>query len=156
MSAIVRLTTADLEVVTALEVRAQPLPWSEDQLLLELVHDDAQVLGLLDQGTLLGFVAVRHMLDEAWILNIAVDPTHRRAGLGGRLVEAASAAARAWGCSSLWLEVREGNAPARALYGRMGLSERGRRPGYYAPIPPSTERELAVLMARDLVPARAC
>lgn len=153
MSALVRLTTADLEPLTVLEVHAQPLPWSEDQLLLELVHDDARVLGLLDDGALRGYVAVRRMLEEAWILNLAVDAAHRRHGLGRRLLEAAREAAREWGCSSLWLEVREGNAPARALYRAFGMSERGRRPAYYSPLPPSSTRETAVLMALDLATA---
>lgn len=147
MSALVRLTTADLEPLTALEARVQPLPWSEDQLLLELVHDDARVLGLLDDGALQGYVAVRRMVDEAWVLNLAVDAAWRRRGLGGRLLDAARASATAWGSASLWLEVRESNAPARALYQRFGMTERGRRAGYYSPIPPSTTREAAVLMA---------
>lgn len=150
MSALVRLGTADLEPLAALEARAQPLPWSEDQLLLELVHDDARVLGMLEDGALRGYVVVRRMLEEAWVLNLAVDAQHRRAGLGRRLLEGARACALEWRCSSLWLEVREGNTPARALYERFGMSERGRRPGYYAPIPPATERELAVLMALEL------
>lgn len=150
MAALVRLRTADLEPLTALETRAQPLPWSEDQLLLELVHDDARVLGLLREGALVGYIAVRRMLEEAWVMNLAVAPEERRHGHGRRLLDAALGVAREWGCASLWLEVREGNAPARALYAGLGLSERGRRPGYYAPIPPSTARESAVLMARDL------
>ncbi|OGQ16795.1 MAG: ribosomal-protein-alanine N-acetyltransferase [Deltaproteobacteria bacterium RBG_16_71_12] len=154
MSALVRLATADLEPLSALEARAQPLPWSEDQLLLELVHDDARVLGLLDDGALTGYVAVRRMVDEAWILNLAVDAPCRRRGLGRRLLDAARALATEWCSSSLWLEVREGNQAARALYQRFGMSERGRRAGYYAPIPPSTTRETAVVMAIDLATAR--
>lgn len=150
MAALVRLRTADLEPLTALETRAQPLPWSEDQLLLELVHDDARVLGLLREGALVGYIAVRRMLEEAWVMNLAVAPEERRHGHGRRLLDAALGVAREWGCASLWLEVREGNAPARALYAGLGMSERGRRPGYYAPIPPATARESAVLMARDL------
>ncbi len=152
MSALVRLSTADLEPLATLEARAQPLPWSEDQLLLELVHDDAQVIGALRDGALLGFVVVRRIVDEAWVLNLAVDPEQRRVGLGRRLMDAARGAARAWGCTSLWLEVREGNASARALYHAVGMTERGRRPGYYAPLAPATEREVAVLMALDLTP----
>ena len=155
MIALRPLATADLEAVTALEFDAQPLPWSEDQLLLELVHDDARVFGLLDDGTLLGYIAVRRMVEEAWVLNLAVGARHRRAGLGRRLLDAAQQVAREWRCGALWLEVREGNAPARALYQRAGLTERGRRPGYYPPIPPASARETAVLMAIELDPSSA-
>lgn len=152
--ALLRLGATDLEPLAALEQRVQPLPWSDDQLLLELVNDDARVLGLVDDGALHGYVVVRRMLEEAWILNLAVDPARRRTGLGHRLLQAAHDVARDWACASLWLEVRESNAPARALYRRMGMGERGRRDGYYAPIPPATKREVAVLMALDLATAR--
>lgn len=155
MIALRPLATADLEPLAALETLAQPLPWSEDQLLLELVHDDARVLGALEDGALLGYVAVRRMLEEAWVLNLAVAPSARRRGLGGRLLQAAWDVTGTWGCASLWLEVREGNAPARALYQGFGMQERGRRPGYYAPLPPAVARETAVLMARSRDPAMA-
>ncbi len=155
MSALLRLGTADLEPLAALEQRAQPLPWSEDQLLLELVHEDARVLGLVENGTLLGYLAVRKMLEEAWVLNLAVDSTHRRRGLGRALLGAAVDVSHEWRSTSLWLEVREHNAPALALYQHVGLRERGRRPGYYAPIPPSMTREAAIVMALDLPSATA-
>ena len=66
------------------------------------------------------------------------------------LLDAALARARDTVCASLWLEVREGNEPARALYASYGFVEKGRRPAYYPPIAPATEREAAVLMARDV------
>jgi ribosomal-protein-alanine N-acetyltransferase len=152
VSEIRALTVDDLDAVTALEARAQPLPWSEDQLLLELVHDDARVLGASVEGALVGYIAVRRIVDEAWVLNVAVDPAHRRRGLGGALLAAARAHALTWGARSLWLEVRAGNMGARALYARAGLTERGQRPGYYPPLPLTTERETAVLMAMELAP----
>lgn len=140
----------DLEALHALEVRAQPLPWSDDQLLLELVNDDARVLGVFVDDVLAGYVALRKMVDELWVLNIAVDPAQRRQGHARALFESALNHARAQLMSSLWLEVREGNRGARALYLAMGLEERATRKGYYPPVPPATEREAAVLMARVL------
>jgi ribosomal-protein-alanine N-acetyltransferase len=140
----------DLEPLDALEKRSQPLPWSDDQLLLELVNNDAVVLGLEIDGALVGHCCLRRILDELWVLNIAVDPGHRRRGHAQALLSRAMAWGKAQSLSTFWLEVREGNAPARALYESFGLEEKGRRKGYYPPIPPSTERETAVLMSRAL------
>ncbi|HMM14053.1 MAG TPA: GNAT family N-acetyltransferase [Parvibaculum sp.] len=78
-----------------------------------------------------GFVLLRIAADEAEILTIAVDPALRRAGVGRRLVEAASALALAHGASALFLEVAEDNAPALALYEGAGFRTVGTRPGYY-------------------------
>lgn len=149
------LGVGDLEALHALEVRAQLLPWSDDQLLLELVHEDAYVLGLFcladGIGTLAGYVALRTMVDELWVLNLAVDPAHRRQGHARVLLESALARAEARMLGSLWLEVREGNRGARDLYLLLGLQERATRPDYYPPLPADSKREAAVLMSRTLL-----
>lgn len=144
----------DLAALHALELRAQPLPWSDDQLLLELVNDDARVLGVFVEAAvglaLVGHVVLRKMVDELWVLNLAVDPAHRRCGHARALLESGVQHARAQLLGSLWLEVRAGNRGARDLYLAMGLEERATRKAYYPPLPPATEPEAAVLMARDL------
>jgi [ribosomal protein S18]-alanine N-acetyltransferase len=152
MGAVIRtLTVDDLEPLHALEVAAQPLPWSDDQLLLELVNDNATVLGMLDsEHGLIAHVVMRRMVDELWVLNICVHPDHRRHGHARALLDSAMQHGRAKLMTSLWLEVREGNAAARALYASLGLAETAKRPEYYPPIPPSTTRETAVLMSRSL------
>jgi ribosomal protein S18 acetylase RimI-like enzyme len=54
--------------------------------------------------------------------DLAVAPGHRRRGVGRRLLEAVEAGARELGCCRITLEVREDNAPARALYARFGMA----------------------------------
>lgn len=87
--------------------------------------------GNLRQPQLFGFVIARIAADEAEILTVAVDISHRGQGLGRKLMEAAAAAALASGATSLFLEVAEDNLPALALYGRLGFAPVGRRPAYY-------------------------
>jgi ribosomal-protein-alanine N-acetyltransferase len=140
-----------LDAVAALEQAAQPQPWTDAALLVELVHDDAVVAGAFDgDDALVGYVAVRRLVDECWILNLATHPTARRRGVAARLMDEAMAHGRAWASSSLWLEVREENVGARALYERCGLVVVGRRPGYYPPLVPGAPREAAILMRRAL------
>ena len=69
--------------------------------------------------------------DEGEILNLAVSPAGRRHGLGRALVEKAVATLRERGVGQIYLEVRESNAPARALYAARGFKEVGRRKQYY-------------------------
>lgn len=157
MAAVIRaLGVDDLDALHALELRAQPLPWSDDQLLLELVNDDAIVLGAevpREAGPeLVGHICARRMLDELWILNLAVAPAARRHGHASALLQSAASWGVVRGLMSLWLEVRETNDGARRLYEGFGLVEVGRRPGYYPPVPPASERETAVLMRRALSP----
>ena len=62
-------------------------------------------------------------------MNIAVDPSTRRRGLGAALLQAMIA--RAGEDEAYTLEVRTSNAPAIALYERFGFRSVGTRPRYY-------------------------
>lgn len=102
--------------------------------------------GVLLEVEAAGFVLIRVVADEAEILTLAVRPSARRAGLGARLTRAAAQRARSAGARRLFLEVAEDNAPARALYDRMGFEATGRRPRYYARADgPSVDALLLVL-----------
>lgn len=70
-------------------------------------------------------------VQEGELLRIAVDPAQRGKGLGRTLLEGAQRALKAEGIRELNLEVRLGNAAARALYEACGWREVGRRARYY-------------------------
>lgn len=53
--------------------------------------------------------------------DLVVAPDHRRRGVGRALLEAVAAGARELGCCRVTLEVRQDNAPARALYAAVGF-----------------------------------
>lgn len=127
--------------LAALHAEAFDRPWDE-AALAELLSSPGVFLAAEADGFLLG----RAIADEAEILTLAVRPTARRAGLGGRLVEAAVVQAAARGATRLFLEVAEGNAAARALYLRAGFSEAGRRRGYYAHADGSREDALTLVL----------
>ncbi|HEX8389117.1 MAG TPA: GNAT family N-acetyltransferase [Sphingomonas sp.] len=77
-----------------------------------------------------GFAMTRRVFDETELLLLAVDPAHRRRGVGAALLRAVIADARAQSCAKLHLEVRAGN-PAVGLYADHGFAKVGERRGYY-------------------------
>ncbi|HXH51895.1 MAG TPA: ribosomal protein S18-alanine N-acetyltransferase [Sphingomicrobium sp.] len=77
-----------------------------------------------------GFALCRMVADDAELLLLAVDPSHRRQGIGSRLLEQFIDRARGHGASRVHLEVREGN-PAIKLYRSAGFAIAGRRRKYY-------------------------
>jgi ribosomal-protein-alanine N-acetyltransferase len=80
-------------------------------------------------GCIAGFAVARQVAEgESELLNLAVDPAFRQRGIGRRLVAELTASHP----GMLWLEVRESNAGARKFYESLGLSESGRRSGYYS------------------------
>lgn len=93
---------------------------------------DCQV-ALLD-GRIAGFIVSRRVADaEREILNVAVDPAHRRQRIGTELLR--QAMTRWPGVH--FLEVRESNTAARRLYEQLGFQIVGTRPAYYEN-PPET------------------
>ncbi|HET9983273.1 MAG TPA: GNAT family N-acetyltransferase [Longimicrobiales bacterium] len=61
---------------------------------------------------------------QLWVNEIGVAPSHRRRGIGRRLLDAMLAHGRALGCTEAWLGTEETNEAARALYrGAGGVEE---------------------------------
>lgn len=80
---------------------------------------------------ILGFLIAQHLAPEWELENLVVAPNARRKGLGKRLLEALLDAARKTNSTSVFLEARESNAAARALYEQAGFEQAGRRAFYY-------------------------
>ena len=78
-----------------------------------------------------GFALARQILDEAEILMVAVDPDAQRKGHGTTLMNSLLKRLTNAGVATVFLEVEEGNHPARALYAKLGFAQTGRRKGYY-------------------------
>ena len=114
----------------------------------DLGRDDHRLLVARDpDGTVVGFGAVSVAAGEATLLDLAIAPTWRRRGLGARLADALRGLARdELAATAMTLEVRVGNAAARALYRRLGFVAAGIRPGYYPDGGPDGGREDAVIM----------
>jgi ribosomal-protein-alanine N-acetyltransferase len=89
------------------------------------------VLVVEQDGGVVGFIVGRQVGLEWEIENIAVTASARRRGLGSRLVGEFLRLVRERGGSQVFLEVRESNHAARALYEKWAFVESGRRRGYY-------------------------
>ncbi len=79
-----------------------------------------------------GFIVIRSVQGELEILNLAIAPEARRAGVASALLNSAFAWAKERNCREAYCEVRESNAGARAFYARIGFAEKGRRAAYYS------------------------
>jgi len=93
-------------------------------------------------------VLARQAAGEGEILTVAVARSHRRLGLGWRLMDAVLRELHAARSEALFLEVDETNAAAIALYRRLGFAEVGRRPAYYND--DQGRKTAALVMRRDL------
>jgi ribosomal-protein-alanine N-acetyltransferase len=118
----------------ALEKRAATAAhWSVEQYekLFGTSNPGRVALIIQEEACVQGFVIARVAGEEWEIENIAVAGPARRRGLGTRLLGELLDTARAKGAEAVFLEVRESNQAARALYEKWSFLESGRRPHYY-------------------------
>ncbi len=126
--------SADLPAMMALEKHAVTAAhWSAQQYeALFRASEPGRVAQVIeDESGFQGFVIAR-AVDREWeIENIAIAGPARRRGLGTRLLGELLDLARAGGADAVFLEVRESNRAARALYEKWAFLQGGRRRGYY-------------------------
>ncbi len=134
----------DLDAVLAVETAAYSHPWSRGNFIDSLAAGYQAELLEDSAGGLVGYFVAMPGVDELHLLNSTVAPAWQGQGHGSALMQAVRALAQQLGLATLWLEVRESNHRARALYARLGFAEVGLRRGYY---PAAARREDAVVMS---------
>jgi [ribosomal protein S18]-alanine N-acetyltransferase len=78
-----------------------------------------------------GFAIMEFGDERAHLVLLAVRPSHRRLGIGQRMLDWLLDSARVAGMASIHLELRAGNDAARRFYRAMGFYETVLVPGYY-------------------------
>ena len=124
-----RLAYSDLPAVIAIERRSFPTPWSLAMFVLELSKPSGICLAANAGEELLGYV-ICSRYDQVWhLMNVAVAPERRRAGVARRLIS--RLLEEAGPELPFTLEVRVSNAAAIAMYEGFGFRSAGIRPRYY-------------------------
>jgi len=148
---LVPMTVAQLDAVVAIEVAAYAFPWSRGNFIDSLAAGYPARVLRDGRRQVIGYFIAMDGVDEMHLLNITVAPAEQGRGHGRRMLDALVDLCRARQACQLWLEVRESNARARALYLRYGFKHIGVRRGYY---PAHGGREDAAVMSLDLAEAR--
>ena len=138
----------DLDAIHSIEMSSFAVPWKRDGFRELILGGTATVVVAESDNGIAGFAVSYVAADEAEIANVAVAKTARRAGTGRALVDHVIADAQRRGAAMVFLEVRESNVAARALYAARGFVELARRAAYY-----ENPREDAVVMRLDIVNA---
>ena len=106
-------------------------PWSEMSIASELQNICAYWLVAVQDDMIVGYIGSQSTIDETDVMNVAVHPDWRRQGIAEQLIENLIEELKERGSHALMLEVRASNAPAIALYEKMGFRQVGLRKNYY-------------------------
>ena len=120
--------------------------WTESQYGTALTgYSPRRLVLVLESDRIDGCVIAAELGSEWELENIVVASSHRGRGRGSMLLRALLEQVVARRGERLFLEVRESNSGARALYEKWGFSASGRRRGYYHNPP-----EDAILYTKNL------
>ena len=117
--------------------------WTKERVRRCLRHPDTNVVVAMRKDDRAGFGIMKYGDDEAHLLLLAVEPEHRRFGVGSAMVVWLERCAEVAGIGRISLEARASNEAARAFYRRHGYAQAQLLPGYYG------GRETSVRMVKD-------
>jgi ribosomal protein S18 acetylase RimI-like enzyme len=85
------------------------------------VDDELFFVAVVD-AAVVGTIMAGYDGHRGWLYSLAVDPLHRRQGIGSRLVSHAERALTRKGCVKINLQILEGNESVTAFYEKLGFS----------------------------------
>ncbi len=140
------LQEAHIPSILNIENRTNSAPWSERSFRNELDHQHGIFVAAIEDGEVIGYGGVWLVIDEAHITTISIDESHRRQGVGERLMKELLLRAKEKGMVCSTLEVRASNDPAVRLYEKLGYKTTARRKGYY----PDNREDALVMWMHNL------
>ncbi|MEB3754750.1 ribosomal protein S18-alanine N-acetyltransferase [Acinetobacter sp. MD2(2019)] len=143
MSLIRLMTHTDVARIHQIETQVQTHPWTYQQFADAVESYQSTVVEIA--GQVVGFCILQPVLDEANLLLMAIDPSQQGKGLGFELLEQSIAQLKN-DPLQIFLEVRESNRAAIALYEKAGFHQIDLRKNYY----PNSNgtREHAIIMVK--------
>jgi ribosomal-protein-alanine N-acetyltransferase len=118
--------------------------WTATRVLRSIRDSETLVLVAREARRIIGFAIMDFGDEAAHLALLAVDPSHRRHGIGRDLFEWLRQSALTAGIAVIKLELRANNVEAQHFYRSLGFEEIGWTVGYYR------RRETALRMALRL------
>ncbi len=127
-----KMTAGDVPAVAQLDRMSFTLPWPERSFQFEVSSNPASRCYVAEaDGQIVGAIVGWLLVDEMHIATIATHPDFRRQGIAQALLLHVLKLSAQEGAISSFLEVRESNESAQALYRKFGYEPTGRRARYY-------------------------
>lgn len=138
------MQNSDIETVVRIEGFVQSHPWTRKQFEESVSNYVSTVIEYQDK--VVGFCILQPVVDEANLLLMAIDPSLHGKGLGFKLLEASIDLLNN-NPIQIFLEVRESNIAAIALYEKSGFHQIDMRKNYYPK--PGGGKEHAIIMVKS-------
>lgn len=121
----------DLAQVAEIEKQIFSMPWSEKAFSDSLNSENTIYVVAEEDGKVKAYCGMYLSFEEGNITNVAVAPEYRRKNIAQRMLDYIMEEAKKKGITDIFLEVRETNTGAIALYEKNGFKEAGIRKDFY-------------------------
>jgi len=128
---VLKMSKEHIEDVLEIEKRCFTDPWTKKMFEDELLNPLAYYIVLVQDEKIVGYAGFWDIIDDAQIMNVAVDIEYRGKGCGNLIMEDFIKEAKDRNLDTMSLEVRVSNEPAIKLYEKYGFEVQGRRKKYY-------------------------
>ena len=140
------LASLDVSQLMDVEKACHEFPWTQNTM--ESCLTGRYFNGcVIKEGCLIGFYIAERAGPDISLMDICVSPNYQGQGYANTLIVDFIQCSEAYKAENIFLEVRESNKPAIALYEKFGFIETGSRKNYY---PSKSGKENAILMAMTL------
>lgn len=126
-----KMNQEDVESVYQLSCESFSEPWSLESIAKETENPVAIYKVAEEAGKIIGFGGMWQVMDEGEIINIAVQKTYQKQGIGQMILEQLIEEAKSRKIVMIHLEVRKSNETAQHLYQKLGFSSIATRKAYY-------------------------
>lgn len=126
-----KMCEQDIDEVEQIEKEIFSVPWSAKSFSDACKNENNIYLTCIIDDEVAGYCGLWTVLGEGNITNMAVSHKHRRKGIGRALMQEMEKRGREKEVSVFFLEVRESNSAARALYEGLGYEQIGVRKRFY-------------------------
>lgn len=126
-----RMRPEDAKEVAVIEKEVFSLPWSEKSFGDALLKETNIYVVAEEDGIIVGYAGAWGVFGEADITNVCVKPDCRRRGIAEKLLSFLMEEGKKMEINIYFLEVRESNTAAIALYKKLGFRNIGVRKNFY-------------------------
>lgn len=140
---IIKMTQSHIKQVAQIESLCFSHPWSEESINDSFINPCNRFYISVEENKVVGYIGLSVIIDEGYILNVAVHPDYQGKGIGKALVKTVDDFAVENNLAFVTLEVRPSNEKAISLYESFGFKKVGERRDYY-----SNPKENALLLTK--------